>query len=150
MNSLIVNNNTEIHSILAEYGLPYDFEKEIKYFANNIDTTIDYKEVLKRRDFRNELTFTIDPVDAKDFDDAISFKKLSNNSYEIGVHIADVSHYLQPNTILDNEAFNRATSVYLVDRVVPMLPEILSNKACSLFFNDISFLIILSFVSIIS
>ena len=129
-------HNTEIHSILAEYGLPYDFEKEIKDFANNIDTTIDYKEVLKRRDFRNELTFTIDPVDAKDFDDAISFKKLSNNSYEIGVHIADVSHYLQPNTILDNEAFNRATSVYLVDRVVPMLPEILSNKACSLRPNE--------------
>ena len=129
-------HNTEIHSILAEYGLPYDFEKEIKDFANNIDTTIDYKEVLKRRDFRNELTFTIDPVDAKDFDDAISFKKLSKNSYEIGVHIADVSHYLQPNTILDNEAFNRATSVYLVDRVVPMLPEILSNKACSLRPNE--------------
>jgi ribonuclease R len=129
-------HNTEIHSILAEYGLPYDFEKKIKDFANNIDTTIDYKEVLKRRDFRNELTFTIDPVDAKDFDDAISFKKISNTSYEIGVHIADVSHYLQQNTILDNEAFNRATSVYLVDRVVPMLPEILSNKACSLRPNE--------------
>ena len=129
-------HNTEIHSILAEYGLPYDFEKEIKDYANNIDTTINYKEVSKRRDFRKELTFTIDPVDAKDFDDAISFKKLSNNSYEIGVHIADVSHYLQPNTILDNEAFNRATSVYLVDRVVPMLPEILSNKACSLRPNE--------------
>ena len=129
-------HNTEIHSILAEYGLPYDFEKEIKDYANNIDTTIDYKEVSKRRDFRKELTFTIDPVDAKDFDDAISFKKLSNNSYEIGVHIADVSHYLKPNTVLDNEAFNRATSVYLVDRVVPMLPEILSNKACSLRPNE--------------
>ena len=129
-------HNTEIHSILAEYGLPYDFEKEIKEFANNIDTTINDKEVSNRRDFRNELTFTIDPVDAKDFDDAISFKKISNSSYEIGVHIADVSHYLQPNTILDNEAFNRATSVYLVDRVVPMLPEILSNKACSLRPNE--------------
>ena len=129
-------HNTEIHSILAEYGLPYDFEKEIKDYANNIDTTINSKEVSKRRDFRKELTFTIDPVDAKDFDDAISFKKLSQNSYEIGVHIADVSHYLQPNTILDNEAFNRATSVYLVDRVVPMLPEILSNKACSLRPNE--------------
>ena len=129
-------HNTEIHSILAEYGLPYDFEKEIKDYANNIDTTINFKEVSKRRDFRKELTFTIDPVDAKDFDDAISFKKLSKNSYEIGVHIADVSHYLQPNTILDNEAFNRATSVYLVDRVVPMLPEILSNKACSLRPNE--------------
>ena len=129
-------HNTEIHSILAEYGLPYDFEKEIKDYANNIDTTINSKEVSKRRDFRKELTFTIDPVDAKDFDDAISFKKLSKNSYEIGVHIADVSHYLQPNTILDKEAFNRATSVYLVDRVVPMLPEILSNKACSLRPNE--------------
>ena len=129
-------HNTEIHSILAEYGLPYDFEKEIKDYANNIDTTINFKEVSKRRDFRKELTFTIDPVDAKDFDDAISFKKLSKNSYEIGVHIADVSHYLQPNTILDKEAFNRATSVYLVDRVVPMLPEILSNKACSLRPNE--------------
>ncbi|MDC0477473.1 ribonuclease R [Flavobacteriaceae bacterium] len=129
-------HNTEIHSILAEYGLPYDFEKEIKDYANNIDTTINYKEVSKRRDFRKELTFTIDPVDAKDFDDAISFKKLSKNSYEIGIHIADVSHYLQPNTILDKEAFNRATSVYLVDRVVPMLPEILSNKACSLRPNE--------------
>ena len=129
-------HNTEIHSILAEYGLPYDFEKEIKDFANNIDTTINNKEASIRRDFRNVLTFTIDPVDAKDFDDAISFKKISNSSYEIGVHIADVSHYLQPNTILDNEAFNRATSVYLVDRVVPMLPEILSNKACSLRPNE--------------
>ena len=105
-------HNTEIHSILAEYGLPYDFEKEIKEFADNIDTTINKDEVSNRRDFRDELTFTIDPVDAKDFDDAISFKRISNSSYEIGIHIADVSHYLQPNTILENEAFNRATSVY--------------------------------------
>ena len=129
-------HNTEIHSILAEYGLPYDFEKEIKEFADNIDTTINKDEVSNRRDFRDELTFTIDPVDAKDFDDAISFKRISNSSYEIGIHIADVSHYLQPNTILDKEAFNRATSVYLVDRVVPMLPEVLSNKACSLRPNE--------------
>ena len=129
-------HNTEIHSILAEYGLPYDFEKEIKEFADNIDTTINKDEVSNRRDFRDELTFTIDPVDAKDFDDAISFKRISNSSYEIGIHIADVSHYLQPNTILDQEAFNRATSVYLVDRVVPMLPEVLSNKACSLRPNE--------------
>jgi ribonuclease R len=129
-------HNTEIHSILAEYGLPYDFEKEIKEFADNIDTTINKDEVSNRRDFRNELTFTIDPVDAKDFDDAISFKRISNSSYEVGIHIADVSHYLQPNTILDNEAFNRATSVYLVDRVVPMLPDVLSNKACSLRPNE--------------
>lgn len=129
-------HNTEIHSILAEYGLPYDFENEIKDFANNINTSINKDEVYKRRDFRKELTLTIDPVDAKDFDDAISFKNLKNNSYEIGIHIADVSHYLQPQTILDKEAFTRATSVYLVDRVVPMLPEILSNKACSLRPNE--------------
>ncbi|MDB9712120.1 ribonuclease R [Flavobacteriaceae bacterium] len=129
-------HNTEIHSILAEYGLPYDFENEIKDFASNINTSITKDEVYKRRDFRKELTLTIDPVDAKDFDDAISFKNLKNNSYEIGIHIADVSHYLQPQTILDKEAFNRATSVYLVDRVVPMLPEILSNKACSLRPNE--------------
>ena len=132
-------HNTEIHSILAEYGLPYDFESDIKEFANNIDTSINKAEILKRRDFREELTFTIDPVDAKDFDDAISFKKLENKSYEIGIHIADVSHYLQPKTILDNEAFSRATSVYLVDRVVPMLPEVLSNKACSLRPNEEKF-----------
>jgi len=125
-------HNTEIHSILAEHGLPYDFESEIKSFADNIDTSINKEEILKRRDFRKELTFTIDPVDAKDFDDAISFKTISEGCYEIGIHIADVSHYLKPKTILDVEAFKRGTSVYLVDRVVPMLPEVLSNKACSL------------------
>ena len=90
------------------------------------------EEISKRRDFRNVLTFTIDPKDAKDFDDALSFKKLENSNYEIGIHIADVSHYLLPKTILDDEAYERATSVYLVDRVVPMLPEILSNGVCSL------------------
>lgn len=125
-------HNTEIHSILAEHGLPYDFESEIKDFADNINTSINNEDLLKRRDFRKELTFTIDPVDAKDFDDAISFKIISEGCYEIGVHIADVSHYLKPKTILDAEAFKRGTSVYLVDRVVPMLPEVLSNKACSL------------------
>jgi ribonuclease R len=125
-------HNTEIHSILAEYGLPYEFPTEVEAFANNIDTSINEEEIAKRRDMRSTLTFTIDPKDAKDFDDALSFKELSNGNYEIGIHIADVSHYLQEGTILDDEAYERATSVYLVDRVVPMLPEVLSNNACSL------------------
>jgi ribonuclease R/exosome complex exonuclease DIS3/RRP44 len=125
-------HNTEIHAILAEYGLPYDFPIEVEAFANKIDTSITEQEIVKRRDMRDVLTFTIDPKDAKDFDDALSFQVLENGNYEIGVHIADVSHYLQEGTILDDEAYNRATSVYLVDRVVPMLPEVLSNFACSL------------------
>ena len=125
-------HNTEIHSILAQYGLPYEFEKEIEDYASNINTSINKEEIKKRRDMRDDLTFTIDPKDAKDFDDALSFKVLDGGIYEIGIHIADVSHYLTPGTILDKEAFNRATSVYLVDRVVPMLPEVLSNNACSL------------------
>ena len=125
-------HNTEIHSILAEYGLPYEFPKEIEDYANNIDTSINEAEIAKRRDMRKDLTFTIDPKDAKDFDDALSFKELDKGLYEIGIHIADVSHYVQPGTVLDDEAYERATSVYLVDRVVPMLPEILSNNACSL------------------
>lgn len=125
-------HNTEIHSILAEYGLPHEFPKEVEDYANNIDTSITKEEIAKRRDMRKTLTFTIDPKDAKDFDDALSFEKLDNGNYEIGIHIADVSHYLQEGTILDDEAFERATSVYLVDRVVPMLPEVLSNNACSL------------------
>ena len=125
-------HNTEIHSILAEYGLPYEFPYEVENFANHIDTSITQEEISKRRDMRKDLTFTIDPKDAKDFDDALSFKVLENGLYEIGIHIADVSHYVKPNTILDDEAYERATSVYLVDRVVPMLPEILSNNACSL------------------
>ncbi|WP_456441750.1 ribonuclease R family protein [Psychroserpens sp.] len=125
-------HNTEIHAILAEYGLPLEFPHEVEEFANKIDTSITKEEIAKRRDMRKDLTFTIDPKDAKDFDDALSFKVLDNGLYEIGIHIADVSHYLQENTILDDEAFERATSVYLVDRVVPMLPEILSNGACSL------------------
>ena len=125
-------HNTEIHSILAEYGLPYEFPHEVEEFANNIDTTINAEEIAKRRDMRKDLTFTIDPKDAKDFDDALSFKVLENGLYEIGIHIADVSHYLKEGTVLDDEAYERATSVYLVDRVVPMLPEILSNNACSL------------------
>ena len=129
-------HNTEIHSILADHGLPIDFEKNVLEYANNIDTSIKKDEIKKRKDFRKTLTFTIDPIDAKDFDDAISVKKLEKNKYQIGVHIADVSHYLIEDTILDNEAYQRGTSVYLVDRVVPMLPEILSNKACSLRPNE--------------
>ncbi|MDC0956412.1 ribonuclease R [Flavobacteriaceae bacterium] len=125
-------HNTEIHAILAEYGLPLEFPHDVEEFANNIDTSIRNEEIKKRRDMRQDLTFTIDPKDAKDFDDALSFKVLEHNLYEIGIHIADVSHYLKEGTILDNEAYERATSVYLVDRVVPMLPEILSNGACSL------------------
>ncbi|CAM3956480.1 MULTISPECIES: ribonuclease R [Flavobacterium] len=125
-------HNTEIHAILAEYGLPYDFPVEVETYANKIDTSITAEEIAKRRDMRDVLTFTIDPKDAKDFDDALSFQVLENGNYEIGIHIADVSHYLQEGTILDDEAYSRATSVYLVDRVVPMLPEVLSNFACSL------------------
>ena len=125
-------HNTEIHAILAEYGLPLEFPHDVEVFANNIDTSIRNNEIKKRRDMRQDLTFTIDPKDAKDFDDALSFKVLEHNLYEIGIHIADVSHYLKEGTVLDNEAYERATSVYLVDRVVPMLPEILSNRACSL------------------
>jgi ribonuclease R/exosome complex exonuclease DIS3/RRP44 len=130
------DHNTEIHSILLEYGLPYRFENEVEKDASSLSLEITKEEISKRRDMRQDLTFTIDPKDAKDFDDALSFTKLKNGNYEIGIHIADVSHYVQPNTILDKEAYNRATSVYLVDRVVPMLPEILSNGACSLRPNE--------------
>ena len=129
-------HDTEIHSILADYGLPYEFPIEIEQYANDIDTSITKEEIAKRRDMRDVLTFTIDPKDAKDFDDALSFQVLENGNFEIGIHIADVSHYLKEGTILDDEAYDRATSVYLVDRVVPMLPEILSNNACSLRPNE--------------
>ena len=129
-------HNTEIHSILAQYGLPYEFPVEVDLFANTLDTSIKEEEIAKRRDLRETLTFTIDPKDAKDFDDALSFKILENGNYEIGIHIADVSHYLKTDTILDDEAYDRATSVYFVDRVVPMLPEVLSNNACSLRPNE--------------
>tara|TARA_R110002051_G_scaffold171982_3_gene242425 strand:+ start:11599 stop:13791 length:2193 start_codon:yes stop_codon:yes gene_type:complete len=129
-------HDTEIHSILAEYGLPYSFPAEVQRFADSLDTSIKQEEILKRRDVRDVLTFTIDPKDAKDFDDALSFQVLDNGNYEIGIHIADVSHYLEKETILDDEAYERATSVYLVDRVVPMLPEVLSNNACSLRPNE--------------
>jgi ribonuclease R len=129
-------HDTEIHAILAEYGLPAEFPIEVETFAQKIDTSIEESEIAKRRDMRDTLTFTIDPKDAKDFDDALSFKKLENGNYEVGIHIADVSYYLQEGTILDDEAYQRATSVYLVDRVVPMLPEVLSNFACSLRPNE--------------
>lgn len=129
-------HDTEIHAILAEYGLPAEFPIEVETFAQKIDTSIEESEIAKRRDMRDTLTFTIDPKDAKDFDDALSFKKLENGNYEIGIHIADVSYYLEEGTILDDEAYQRATSVYLVDRVVPMLPEVLSNFACSLRPNE--------------
>jgi ribonuclease R/exosome complex exonuclease DIS3/RRP44 len=129
-------HNTEIHSILLEYGLPYTFPEKVEKSAGKLSIEITKDEIAKRRDMRNTTTFTIDPKDAKDFDDALSFKQLDNGNYEIGIHIADVSHYVQPDTILEEEAYNRATSVYLVDRVVPMLPEILSNGVCSLRPNE--------------
>jgi ribonuclease R len=129
-------HDTEIHAILAEYGLPSEFPIEVETYAQKIDTSIEQSEIAKRRDMRDTLTYTIDPKDAKDFDDALSFKKLENGNYEIGIHIADVSYYLEEGTILDDEAYQRATSVYLVDRVVPMLPEVLSNFACSLRPNE--------------
>ncbi|MFH1004883.1 MAG: ribonuclease R [Bacteroidota bacterium] len=125
-------NETEIHAILAEYGLPYDFPKEVEKAAEKISAEITKEEILSRRDFRSVTTFTIDPVDANDFDDAVSIRKLSNGNWEIGVHIADVTHYVKENSVLDKEAYARATSIYLVDRVVPMLPENLSNVICSL------------------
>ena len=129
-------NNTEMHAILAEYGLPYEFPKDVERAADLISTIITEEEIAKRRDFRNITTFTIDPVDAKDFDDALSIRKLENGNWEIGVHIADVSHYVKPESMIDKEAVSRATSVYLVDRVVPMLPEVLSNNVCSLRPNE--------------
>jgi len=130
------DHDTEIHSILLEYGLPYEFPAEVEKEASELPIEITNEEIAKRRDMRGDLTFTIDPKDAKDFDDALSFTKLENGNYEIGIHIADVSHYVQPKTILDDEAYDRATSVYLVDRVVPMLPEMLSNGVCSLRPNE--------------
>ena len=126
------HNDTEMHAILEEFRLPYTFPKEVEKAADNILTDITKEEISRRRDFRNITTFTIDPADAKDFDDAISVQKLKNGLWEIGVHIADVAHYVKENTALDKEAYARATSVYLVDRVVPMLPENLSNGLCSL------------------
>lgn len=129
-------NDTEMNSILAQYGFPLSFPDEVEKEANAIPEVISKTEIKGRRDFRDTVTFTIDPADAKDFDDAISFKKLPNGNYEIGVHIADVSHYVLPKSALDKEAYERATSVYLVDRVIPMLPERLSNGVCSLRPNE--------------
>ena len=126
----------EIHSILADYELPHQFNKEVEHAARSISAEITKEEIAKRKDFRSVCTFTVDPHDAKDFDDALSVQKLKNNNWEIGIHIADVSHYIQTNDIIDLEAQERATSVYLVDRVVPMLPEILSNNLCSLRPNE--------------
>ena len=129
-------NNAEMNAILADYGFPLAFPDEVEKQAEAIEETILAEEIAKRRDFRKILTFTIDPADAKDFDDAISFRKLDNGNIEVGVHIADVSHYVKQGTALDKEAFERGTSVYLVDRVIPMLPERLSNGLCSLRPNE--------------
>lgn len=125
-------NDAEMHAILAEYGLPYRYPEAIEKAAEKITAGITPDEVARRLDMRGVTTFTIDPVDAKDFDDALSFEKLPNGNYRVGVHIADVTHYVRPDSALDREAEKRATSVYLVDRVVPMLPEHLSNGICSL------------------
>ena len=125
-------NETEMHAILSEFGLPYRFEPEVENAADKISEKIPAGEYKIRRDFTKTLTFTIDPSDAKDFDDALSFKKLDNGNYEVGIHIADVSYYVQPGSVVDEEARARGTSVYLVDRTVPMLPEKLCNKLCSL------------------
>ena len=129
-------NNAEIHAILAEYGLPYKYPEAVERAANKIDAGITPEVIASRLDMRDALTFTIDPRDAKDFDDALSITRLPNGNYEIGVHIADVTHYVKPGSIIDREAENRATSVYLVDRVVPMLPEHLCNGICSLRPNE--------------
>ena len=125
-------NDTEMHAILAEFGLPYRFEKEVEDAADSISEAITAEDLKGRKDFRDTFTFTIDPADAKDFDDALSFKTLKNGNYEVGVHIADVSYYVKPGSAVDKEAQIRGTSVYLVDRTVPMLPEKLCNKLCSL------------------
>ncbi|RLD63468.1 MAG: ribonuclease R [Bacteroidetes bacterium] len=125
-------NETEINAILAEFDLPYSFPKRIDQAAKKISEKISEQEISLRKDFRNITTFTIDPEDAKDFDDALSIKQLENKNWQIGVHIADVTFYVRPNTAIEKEAYKRATSVYLVDRVIPMLPERLSNNICSL------------------
>lgn len=129
-------NNTEMHAILTEYGLPFKFDPSVEKEADKIDDRIDQKEIKARKDFRGVTTFTIDPADAKDFDDALSIRKLPEGNWEVGVHIADVTHYVRPGSLVDKEALERATSVYLVDRTVPMLPEKLSNKLCSLRPNE--------------
>jgi len=130
------DNNVEMQSIIAEFGFPLSFPKNVEQDAAKIDITISPEEIKKRRDFRETFTITIDPEDAKDFDDAVSLCKLTNGNWEVGVHIADVSHYVKENSAIDHEAFGRGTSIYLADRVVPMLPEILSNNVCSLRPNE--------------
>lgn len=130
------NNEVEMNAIIAEFGFPLRFPEAVEREADAIPEVIPPSEIKKRKDFRSVLTFTIDPEDAKDFDDAISIQPLENGLWEVGVHIADVSHYVRPGTLLDEEAFSRATSIYLVDRVVPMLPEKLSNGVCSLRPNE--------------
>lgn len=129
-------NNTEMNAILANYGFPLSFPEKVNQEAEALSDSIPKAEIAKRRDFRKKLTFTIDPADAKDFDDALSFDKLENGNYEIGIHIADVSHFVRVDSELDKEAYERGTSVYLVDRVIPMLPEHLSNNLCSLKPNE--------------
>lgn len=129
-------NNVEMQSILAEYNFPLSFPKAVEQDAAKISLKIPKPEIEKRRDFRGVFTITIDPADAKDFDDALSLKKINEGVWEVGVHIADVTHYVQPGTALDAEAYERGTSIYLVDRVVPMLPEVLSNNVCSLRPNE--------------
>lgn len=125
-------NDTEMHAILAEFGLPYRFEPQVEEAAAKIPVKIEEKEIKRRKDMRGVLTFTIDPADAKDFDDAVSYEELPGGNCQVGIHIADVTHYVKPNDIIDKEACERGTSVYLVDRTVPMLPEVLSNNLCSL------------------
>ena len=132
------NNDTEMHAILAEYELPYRFDEEVEEAAKAIDGSITAREIAARRDFRKVTTFTVDPADAKDFDDALSVRRIRDGVWEIGVHIADVTHYVKPHSVLDDEAVERGTSVYLVDRTVPMLPERLSNELCSLRPNETS------------
>ncbi len=125
-------NDTEMHAILAEFGLPYRFEPQVEEAAAKIPVKIEEKEIKRRKDMRGVLTFTIDPADAKDFDDAVSYEELPGGNCQVGIHIADVTHYVRPNDIIDKEACERGTSVYLVDRTVPMLPQVLSNNLCSL------------------
>ena len=133
------DNNTEMHAILAEFDLPYTYPKEVEEAADRIPEELPAEEIAARRDFRGIATFTIDPTDAKDFDDALSMRCLPNGNIEVGVHIADVTYYVHPGDIIDTEAQNRATSVYLVDRTIPMLPERLSNGLCSLRPNEEKF-----------
>ncbi len=129
-------NTTEMHAILAQYGLPYEYPKNVEEAAEKISAGITPAEIAKREDFRNTFTMTIDPADAKDFDDALSIRELTPTTWEVGVHIADVTHYVKPGDIIDEEAQERATSIYLVDRTIPMLPERLSNELCSLRPNE--------------